>query len=273
MQTVPITEEDISETTSEVLHVTRSTLNSSHIKHLATQKCSVLHVKSFVDEQTCQHITSGVDDLGYKSYTNVPHVKRIGMSFYETESKDEMLNLYFQSSTKSMEDLRSACSPVMSPLDTLRCKLDEIWNPGANLQTLNGKKMFVGLSRVVEPGTEFLAHHDIFQQDAPNEPDAISVKSQFAANIYIQTPNKGGELLMWNVNMEPKIFDELRKDDGLKVDTLSEPDITVKPEAGDLLIFDSRKLHAVAPPIDKPRLALSFFIAYRGDNAPLTFWS
>ncbi|MDP1605036.1 MAG: 2OG-Fe(II) oxygenase [Rhodocyclaceae bacterium] len=119
-----------------------------------------------------------------------------------------------------------------------------------------------------------MAHHDIFEQDAPGAPEAISVQAQFAANVYVQIPENGGELLMWNMNMAPQVFDQLRGNDyGLRVETLPEPDIVVKPGTGDLLIFDSRKMHAVAPPVEKSRLALSCFVAYRGDDKPLTFWS
>ena len=181
---------------------------------------------------------------------------------------------YFSVARKNMNELRKSCSPVMSPLDTLRCYLDEIWGPGACLQTYKSRKMFVGLSRMVEPNTTFLAHHDIFEQDAPGHVEATSVISQFAANIYVQVPDSGGELLMWEMNMPPEEFEKLRGNTyGLEVESLPTPDLVIKPGCGDLFIFDSRKMHAVAPPIDKPRLALSCFIAYRGDDLPLTYWS
>lgn len=258
----------------QVLGLKRETLNASHIKRLATGQCSVLHIKGFVDKAACSQITQGALNYGYSAYLNVPSVRRIGMAFYETESKPDLLEKYFAVAQQNQENLRRACAPMLSPLDLLRCKLDEIWEAGASLQTLYGKKMFVGLSRMVEPGTTFLAHHDIFEQDAQGAPEATSVQAQFGANVYVQVPENGGELLMWDMNMAPRIFDQLRgKDYGLKVETLPEPDIVVKPETGDLLIFDSRKMHAVAPPVGKPRLALSCFVAYRGDDEPLTFWS
>lgn len=260
--------------TDQVISVTRENLNEVHLKSLAKGECSIIHIKTFIDKKSSDKIASGAKKLGYKSYLNVPSVRRIGMAFYETEGKKELLDLYFKNTIKCMEELREACSPIMSPIDTLRCKLDEIWTHGAHLQTLFGKKMFVGLSRMVEPNTAFLAHHDLFEQDAPNSPEAKNVKAQFGANIYVQTPKKGGELLMWHMNMEPEKFDELRDGNyGLQVESLGKPDLSIKPDTGDLLIFDSRKMHAVAPPIDRSRLALSFFIAYRGDDKPLTFWS
>lgn len=134
--------------------------------------------------------------------------------------------------------------------------------------------MFVGLSRMVEPDTTFLAHHDIFAEDAPGSEEAESLLAQFAANIYFQVPDEGGELLMWHRNMSTEEFDERRKGQyGIEIIDLPPPDVVVKPGRGDLLIFDSRKIHAVASPRDRARVAVSFFIGYRGDNQPLTYWS
>jgi hypothetical protein len=79
---------------------------------------------------------------------------------------------------------------------------------------------------------------------------------------------------MWHKNMSLSEFDEKRNGDyGININSLPPPDVVLKPNVGDLLIFDAHKIHAVASPKDQSRLALSFFIAYRGANEPLTYWS
>lgn len=45
------------------------------------------------------------------------------------------------------------------------------------------------------------------------------------------------------------------------------------PEEGDLLIFNIRKYHGVAPGRGKPRINVGAFIGYRSINQPLTYWS
>jgi predicted 2-oxoglutarate/Fe(II)-dependent dioxygenase YbiX len=62
-------------------------------------------------------------------------------------------------------------------------------------------------------------------------------------------------------------------DYGVQVERLGEPDLVVRPDPGDLLMFNSRKMHAVSPGTGHNRLAVSCFVGYRGDNLPLTFWS
>ena len=257
-----------------VMITNRQNLSFGHLKSLIKNETRIIQVRSFTSEYACKIISKGAVELGYKPYINVEKVRRIGMSYYETEHKPDLIEKYFNIARNIQEDFRQAFEPIGSPLDTLRCILDEILPQGAHLQTLFGKKMFVGLSRMVEPNTTFLAHHDIFADDSPGMIESESIISQFGANIYVQMPKVGGELLMWHKNMTSAEFDLKRDCEyGINIDDLPSPDIVVKPKIGDLLIFDSHKLHAVSSPRDRSRLALSFFIAYRGDDQPLTFWS
>jgi hypothetical protein len=257
-----------------ILKTTREHLSADHLRLLAKGEIRIIQVQSFISKKASGIISDGAVELGYRPYINVDKVRRIGMAYYETEHEAALIEQYFASARTCQEQLRAACDPVGSPMDTARCLLDEVWPAGAHLQTLFGKKMFVGLSRMVEPDTTFLAHHDVFADDAPGMVEAASVISQFGANIYVQMPERGGELLMWHRNMSIAEFDQKRHGEyGINIRNLPPPDVVLKPGTGDLLIFDAHKIHAVASPQDQSRLALSFFVAYRGDNEPLTYWS
>lgn len=257
-----------------VVRTDASRLSADHLKALAGGTIRVVQVEAFANETACDVISTGQIDLGFRPYINVEQVRRIGMAYYETENEPALIAEYFKVARENQNAFRNACQPLGSPLDTLRCLLDEIWPAGAHLQTIHGRKMFVGLSRMVEPHTTFLAHHDVFADDAPGSEEAESLLAQFAANIYFQVPDEGGELLMWHRNMSAEEFDERRKGQyGIEIAELPPPDVVVKPGRGDLLIFNSRKIHAVASPRDRARIAVSFFIGYRGDDQPLTYWS
>jgi hypothetical protein len=133
-------------------------------------------------------------------------------------------------------------------MDTFRCAMDEVWNSGCTLQTLYGKKMFVGLSRCMKPGVPLKAHHDMFGRHAPDTPEAASLISQFGINIYVDVPEKGGELGMWDNEISDAEFLEQRGDDyAIPIEQLGPCDYVVKPENGDLILFNARKLHAVLP--------------------------
>ena len=92
--------------------------------------------------------------------------------------------------------------------------------------------------------------------------------------MYIKVPAEGGELLIWQKEIPTPIFDRMRGVEyGLDISMLGQADLSVKPDRGDLLFFNSRKMHAVASGKESNRLALACFVAYRGMHKPLTFWS
>lgn len=234
----------------------------------------VLRIPGFVPEGACQALSAGAQRVGYHDYINAPTVGRIGMSFYETSSDAELRELYFRTAIDNIRILRNACSPYAFPIDTLRCELDDIWPAGAQLQSMGGRKMFVGLSRNMRPGAPLLAHHDIFARLASDSAEALSLLRQIAGNVYIGMPEKGGELLMWHNEISDAEFLERRGERyGLPVESLGAPDLVIAPRTGECILFNARKLHAVAPGLGGDRLTLSCFIGYRGRNEPLTLWS
>lgn len=266
------------ETTKEkhrqVLHINVEQMNCDAITALAEQRLAAIHIKAFVPPQVCAFLARRAEEHGYAPYLNVPSVRRIGMAFYETEGHAELVDKYFATARQNLLAFRHACEPYASPIDIFRCFLDEVWPPGANLQTLDQRKMFIGLSRMVTAGTTFLAHHDIFSEDAPGKSEATSLTAQFGANVYLQMPDTGGALLMWDREIAPPEFNRLRAGEyGLPIETLGQPEVVICPEPGDLLVFNSRKMHAVSPGTGRSRLAVSCFVGYRGKEQPLTYWS
>lgn len=252
----------------------RSTLDVESLNRLANRDFLAIQIKGYIPKQHARYIGDKILEPGYERYTNAPSIGRIGMAFYEAENEPDLVSSYFDLAKSNISELRSRCAPYSSPIDTLRCELDELWPAGANIETMHGRKMYVGLSRVVLPGVRFLAHHDIFCKDAPDSFKALSLHSQFACNVYLNMPSSGGALQMWKKELTPDEFDELRQGAyGIEPDCLGDPDLQITPESGDLIIFNSKKMHSVTPGSDKPRLSLSCFIGYRGAAEPLTCWS
>lgn len=234
----------------------------------------VLRVPGFIDAEACQAISRGLKATGYTDYLNAPSVGRIGMSYFETARKQEIVDHYFATALANIHVLRDACAPRPCPIDTLRLLLDEVWPAGAGLQTLYGKKMFVGLSRCMKPGIPLLAHHDMFGRHAPNTPEAASLISQFGVNVYVDVPEEGGELAMWMKEISDAEFLELRGSHyGVPLELMDKPDFKVKPQNGDLILFNARKMHAVLAGDGCDRLTLSGFVGYRGEDERLTVWS
>ncbi|GGM17004.1 2OG-Fe(II) oxygenase [Pseudomonas asuensis] len=249
-------------------------LETSSINALANEEIMAIHVRQFIPQELALKIAQQILGQGFESYLNAPSIGRIGMAFYEAENQPPRLADYFESVYENIEELRRRCQPYLSPIDLLRCTLDEVWPAGARLQSLYGRKMYVGLSRVVKPGVRFLAHHDIFIKDAPQSTEAMSLQAQMACNVYLNMPSEGGALQMWRTELTPDQFDALRGASyGIDPALLGPPDVEIRPDPGDLILFNSRKMHSVTPGSDHLRLSLSCFVGYRGTSSPLTFWS
>jgi hypothetical protein len=244
------------------------------IDKLAKNQLIAIRVENFINEKHATLIAQRIIKKGYKKYSNAPSIGKIGMAFYETESKLELIEKYFNEAKNHIDDLRTRCLPYTSPIDLLRCNLDEVWPAGAMLESLYGKKMFVGLSRVVEPNIKLLAHHDIFHKDAPTSYHTKSLIAQFAANIYLTLPATGGQIQIWNREITPADFDRLRGESyGIEPELLGPPDFEIAPKIGELILFNSQKIHAVTPGTTASRLSTSCFVGYRGSHLPLTYWS
>ncbi|MGP9819607.1 2OG-Fe(II)-dependent halogenase WelO5 family protein [Salinarimonas sp. NSM] len=249
-------------------------LTKRDLDDLIANEIQVLRIPDFIPKETCGTISTGLKSTGYVDYRNAPQVGRIGMSYFETARDPEIVDFYFKNALANIDLLRRACSPYPCPMDTFRCLVDEIWNPGCTLQTLFGKKMFVGLSRSMKPGVPLKAHHDMFGRHAPDTPEADSLISQFGVNVYVDVPEIGGELAMWDVEISDEEFLEKRGGDyAIPLDQLGPHDYAVKPENGDLILFNARKLHAVLAGTGTDRLTISAFLGYRGAEEPLTVWS
>ncbi|TXT39015.1 MAG: hypothetical protein FD135_2500 [Comamonadaceae bacterium] len=249
-------------------------LSASCVEKLARKEAHAVLIKGFISPALAALLAEKILDQGYAHYSNAPSIGRIGMAFYEAEGNPLKVATYFEHAAKNIADLRDRCAPLLCPVDLLRCALDETWPAGAMLETLYGQKMYVGLSRVVEPGVTFLAHHDIFAKDAPDSFHARSLEAQFACNVYLRMPVDGGDLQVWDQEIAPDEFDSLRQESyGITPEQLGPPQLRIQPEPGDLVLFNSRLMHSVTSGSESPRLSLSCFIGYRGPSAPLSFWS
>ena len=213
---------------------------------------------------------SNVGSYG-KKFASV--VNRIGMPHVDTLENQSLLNRYHSEAIPSIHDIRKLFYPSISPVDHLRLLLQELWPSGANIQQLNEKTCFTGAIRLFAPkvGT-FIPHTDRIETEN-DAPELKDIAGQLAANIYLNIPKQGGELCLWDREATPEEEVVIKQLKGLDMESLSPPAIKLSPSAGDLIIFNSRKLHAVTPCVESTRVSMATFIGIYGENRPLTYWS
>lgn len=238
-------------------------------------KYAAIRIKGFCSKNICRIVTNRM--LHHKNrgnFNKASAIGRIGVAHFEINSPDAFEH-YHQNAIQFTWQLRDAFYPYLSPVDKIRLLLEETWPAGAQLEMLYGRKCFVGICRIMDPSVELLAHNDRLDRDSPDSLQARSLVSQLSACVYIQVPDEGGGLRLWN--KEPASEEEYAKlkagKYGIEMGKLGMPDHVIEPEQGELIIFNIRKYHGVAPGKGKARINVGAFIGYRSVTQPLTYWS
>ena len=251
-------------------------LNHNTLMQLARREIGLIHVKSFFNSPRQKEISHRMIDhpnLGYYSKKYTSSVGRVYTPHIDAEWDDEARTIYANKSAENIQAMREIFHPDCSPIDYVRCRLQELWPRGANIQELYGQTCFVGTCRVFKPSVStFYPHHDRIDEET-SAPEIKTLTEQLVANVYIETPPSGGELELWLREPNEIERNRIRDVEGLMRDTVEEPRLIVKPEAGDLTMFSTRLLHAVRSSPNGYRIGVAAFVGVHGSEKPLTYWS
>jgi 2OG-Fe(II) oxygenase superfamily len=249
-------------------------------------KFLALRILNYYSLQQAEEITQElVKQQSLERYLRAPDVgvQRTGITFFETNGSIELLERYYEQAQILIKSLRQVCYPYLSPIDKLRLDLTDMWLAGSGIENIHGRTMLAGIARVFEDGFELPPHQDILLRDildaalAPTHhfEDLIT---QLSINVYLQIPEVGGELEIWDLkpslDEQQAIRNEEYKYEGI-IDRTSLPAAAavIRPEAGELILFDSGRIHAVRSSRGGLRASVSMFLGYRGLDKPLTYWS
>lgn len=264
------------ESAATVPSIVAKELNTETLIQLVNREIGAIHVKNFYPREITEKIAQKTIDhpkLGHYNKKYTSSVGRICMPHIDSEWNPDAARKYHGEAVENIHDLRSLFEPFGTPVDRIRLLLQEYWPGGANIQRLYGRKCFVGAIRVFKPSTSmFYPHHDRIDEES-DAPELEGMQEQIVANIYMQTPKTGGDLQLWlrDPSEPEKIL--IRDVEGLLPESVEPPALVIHPEAGDLIIFSSRMLHAVTPSKDSYRVGMAAFVGCYGQDRPLGYWS
>jgi hypothetical protein len=255
----------------------RQGLREDDLYDLTEGRTLAIHVPGYYPPDYAQMLSHRLQSHElFGRYANAPDIGRVGMAYFETVNDPERRRRYYELAPGWIQALRDAYAPFQSPMDKLRLQLQEHWPCGANLENIEGRPMFVGLARVFGSGAGAHPHQDVLRRDAARGcARAGSLITQLAANIYLCPSAEGGELELWSWRLSDAEYEALQMPGSYGLDRarLPEPEAVLRPGAGDAILFDATRLHAVRPARGGPRVTVSCFIGYRGRDQPLTYWS
>lgn len=182
---------------------------------------------------------------------------------------------YMETSLRSIRKVREAFAPMLSPIDRLRLELSELWTNGTLIDPFKGKTGFVGIVRVLRPSTLF---NGIAGRNGVCHFDSRIKNRVLSANLYLNMPVQGGELRIWNIQLNKKtekhpvyefIGSKAFDPDVREVIQYFLPKpLVINPKAGDLILIDTARPHAVGGGFTKGhRTSLQCFIHVEHNSA------
>ncbi|MET7767182.1 2OG-Fe(II) oxygenase [Nocardia sp. NPDC005366] len=100
--------------------------------------------------------------------------------------------------------------------------------------------------------------------------DSFELKRRIGVNVYIQTPEAGGEIEFWDRRSnEDNYVTTKRSDYSLDREGLGEPHLSLRPCQGDLIMFDAARLHGVRRVSVGSRVTSACFLGVRSTAEPL----
>lgn len=255
------------------------TVTAGDLQDLHDARVLALRIRGFVPaDQAWYQAGRLIDHPSFSVYRNTAELMRVGISHWETHDErgaidHAALDDYLASVEGLMGDIRRACLPYASPLDELWKSLDaEI---GITRATINDRPMFAGVVRIFPQGSQLLPHNDILARDAPGLALAGELDAQFAANIYLETPSRGGDLQLWDFRPAEEMLRECAAEGsayGADRDRVGPPALEFAVGTGDLVIIDATRLHAVSVLENGRRIGMSCFLGRR-PAGPMIYWS
>lgn len=201
--------------------------------------------------------------------------ERIGYAYSEIKSESQR-SLYHNSVKDNSLALSQLFKNNNHPIENFLSILRNTWKEGIELLEVDSKKCFFGICRIMRPEVDLKPHTDRLERNLPkNVKNNISLNAQLSVNVYIYVPESGGETEFWDLEPTENEYKELMQGRhyGIDRELLPKADNAYKPMSGDLLILNSRRIHAVRPTLHDSRITTSCFIGYQSPKLPLVYWS
>lgn len=268
--------------------VRASRLSRGALEDLADERTCAIHVRGFFDARAAASAARRLGDERQQRWvvdgrvTDTSFSIGIPRQYGERSPKHEAR--YQREAARANQLLRDAFAPSWSPLDRLRLELDELWVRGATLGKFEGRPALAGLLRTVEPSSLFegvAATRGVIHMDQPERAEAAA--HRLSAILYLAMPPRGGELRVWDLAIDAENFRNLAYRlcarhgfDSAAQDLLHEVlgrPRTITPRAGDLVLIDTARPHAVAGFTRGRRVAVQSWLVAAGRDRPLTIYA
>jgi len=256
----------------DVLETTQLTRDT--VAALFDNELCAVRIPGFAPPATCNLALRGIAAHGMEYYRNIqPPIGRIGITQYEHMNGPDEKRSYFSKTAAANATRKAIFSQSGDLLAGVIGVFQGAWRERVDIAVENtGEQYFAGLVRHIPIA---LLHRDWAPKDARGW-SVGNVSAQLTWNIYLQTSESGGGLVIYKRRYEES--DECAKlapdNCAFSAAMVKDCDLAeIRPEPGELLLFNARNYHEVRRTEGTtPRITTSSFIG-RMPAGDLAFWS
>ncbi|MEO3849888.1 hypothetical protein ABGB09_20000 [Streptomyces sp. B8F3] len=232
------------------------------VQRLASGTAAAILWPSLLDRSLCVSLTESVSADRFAPYDEArlsPAILKFGPALYDHYVDGQVTSGYWQAAERAKELWNSVVGDA-DPVAIIQERLTQELSVPVRPATYRGRELFVGILREFSQGS--LIHFDEVSREFAGKLDDEPIV-QLAFNCHLQTPEDGGELVVWRHRWVPS-DDEHRDGYGWTESAVrTSPDVTVHAGVGDAVLFDCRNFHRVGTPHgEKRRITLSFFAGF-----------
>jgi len=238
---------------------------------LLAGEVGAIRMPGFIDEETCDRVLSGLSPVLLKRYAPDRYpveAYRFGPTLNEYRTPDGLDGAYWTAASEARQawEGRLARSGLR---EHLVARLREAWGQSVSGMTLGGREVHWPVIRDISQGT--LMHWDDLAREYPSGVFDRIVHEQFALNVFVSAPERGGELRIWRRGWEPA-DENHRIAFGYASQVVSAaPHLTVHAQRCDAILFRSRNYHDVLPSRAGKRITVALFAGVT--DTGLVVWS
>lgn len=247
-------------------------LTKDHLVRLATGTLACVRTRAFLPAESRADLAGLVDRMPLSSVNPErvnPPVFRFGPTVNDFVT-DGRLDPAYWAHVESARVAWSAADVRPDPLGLCLARLGEVWGAAPEPARIADRPVMAGTIRESNGGLR--VHFDAVAREFPRGLFDQKLVAQLAINVYLMMPEAGGETTIWRRTWEPT--DEAARIgfgyDRQVVNGIQS--VTVRPEAGDALVFNPRFYHSVAGGQDGRRVSVAMFIGITA-NGTLAIWS
>ena len=230
-------------------------------------------VPEFVSDEDRSEALKRVLNMELRGYHDEPALKYGGAALSDSKGRPDERARYFDEADSTFDEVRRASNGIV---DKMLAHLTAGWTPGLRRLVLSGRRTNGAICRVWREGAQGGAHEDRLRRDGDGDPDAIDLH-QLSALVYLETADTGGELALWATSYPDDAEFESMRDPAstyaFDEDLLPSAAVTIKPNAGDLILFSTLRPHAVRRITSGRRTTISFFVGFNSPNDSGLVWA